>query len=181
MSRKVRSVARVRKRRDHVDAPYTIVCDTREQAPYSFEGFHADAKDSNLPLIVPTRRACLGAGDYSLLGHESSVAVERKSLSDAFGTIGGGRDRFERELARLAEMDYAAVVIEATWERILSNPPMGSQLAPKVVLRSAMAWQQRFPSVHWWAVDGRRFGEAVTLRILERYWKDREKKNAAAD
>ncbi len=172
---------RARKKRDHVDSPYTIVRDTREQAPYSFEGFKSDAKDGNLPLIIKTCRGCLTAGDYSLIGYESRVAVERKSLSDAFGTIGGGRERFERELIRLSKMDYAAVVIEATWERILSDPPTASQLPPKVVLRSAMAWQQRFPTVHWWAVDGRRFGEAITLRILERFWRDREKENAAAE
>ena len=50
----------------------TVVVDTREQEPYSFD------TDK-----VSTVRKALPAGDYSLVGLEERVAVERKSLTDS--------------------------------------------------------------------------------------------------
>lgn len=153
-------------------APFTILVDTREQAPFSFRGFSADAKDSRCPLVVPVKTETLQTGDYSLDGMKDQVAVERKSLVDLYGTIGQGRERFERELQRLDCMDYTAVVIEAGWSAIIGRPPPQSELSPKTVYRSIIAWQQRYPYVHWWACDTRTFAERTTLRILQRFWTD---------
>lgn len=157
---------------DYAIAPFTIIIDTREQMPFSFRGFTADSKDGYKPLIVPVQTATLQTGDYSLDTMQERVAVERKSLPDLYGTIGRDRERFERELNRLNEMDFAAVVIEAGWGSIISRPPPQSELLPKVVYRSILAWQQRYPRVHWWACDTRTFAERTTLRILQRFWSD---------
>lgn len=158
--------------------PYSVIIDTREQSPYAFVGLHADARQGGRPLSIPLVMRTLRSGDYSLEGHENEVAVERKSLADFFNTIGQGRKRFERELDRLDEMathGAAFVVVEASWHTILTSPPERSQLRPKVVYRSVIAWQQRFVRVHWWMVEGRRLAEVTTLRILERFWRDRHR------
>jgi DNA excision repair protein ERCC-4 len=149
-----------------------VVIDTREQSPYSFAGLKADASDGGGELIITTRRGTLRSGDYSVRGHERRVAVERKSLADLYGTLGSGRDRFERELQRLAGYHYAAVVVEAEWSEILTAPPPRSKLNPKTIFRSVLAWQQRYPAVHWWMVAGRAMGEVTTFRILERFVKE---------
>jgi DNA excision repair protein ERCC-4 len=149
--------------------PGVVVIDRREKAPYPFTGFRTGADQGRRPLVVPTRTVSLLAGDYSLAGFESRVAVERKSLADLYRTVGQGRERFQRELERLNDMTSAFVVIEAGWDTILDSPPAESRLPPKVVLQSVIAWQQRFGRVHWWAVPGRRLGEVVTLRVLERF------------
>ena len=155
-----------------VVTPYTVVVDTREQDPYLFLDVRADARAGNRLLTVPLIMRGLPSGDYSLEGHEVTLAVERKSLADLFGTVGRGRQRFERELARLDTMPVAAVVVEATWDEIIRRPPAYSRLRPKVIHRSVIAWQQRYPRVHWWTAPGRRFAELTTLRILERFWTD---------
>lgn len=121
----------------------------------------------------------LRQGDYSLWGCHDRVAVERKSKADLFATLGQGRDRFERELERMASLEFAAVVVEAEWSEVLSDPPRHSDLNPKTVFRSVIAWQQRNPWIHWWFVGGRRMGEVTTLRILERFWKDQKQKSPA--
>lgn len=142
-----------------------IIVDTREQKPYDFA------------CIVPrpaVEVATLGAGDYSLKGFEDQVAIERKSLIDAFGTFGNGRKRFERELERLAKLRFAAVIIEADWDTIVLRPPARSQLQPKTVVSSIAAWCQRY-QVHFWTCPNRAFAEKYTFRLLERFWKDREK------
>lgn len=153
----------------------TVLVDNREQHPYAFAGLVADRRQGGGPLVVPTRTVCLATGDYSLDGYADRVAVERKSLNDLFHTLSQGRDRFERELARLNEMDVAAVMVEAEWSAVFTDPPRFSHLEPKTVFRSVLAWCQRFPRVHWYPVPDRAFGEAATLRILERFLRERER------
>jgi hypothetical protein len=151
---------------------FTVVVDTREQHPFTFQGLTGDASSESRPLIVPTRPGTLESGDYSVEGLEHAVAVERKSLADLYGTIGAGRDRFVRELERLDRMEFAAVVIEGGWPSIIGNPPPQSKITPKIVYRSIIAWGQRFPRVHWWPCPTRTFAERTTFRILQRFWTD---------
>ena len=73
---------------------YIVAVDTREQKPYRFP--HSEVKT-------------LATGDYSIVGLEDQVAIERKSKEDAYSSLGQGRDRFERELERLSKFDYAAI------------------------------------------------------------------------
>jgi ERCC4-type nuclease len=122
----------------------------------------------------------LPTGDYSLEGYADRVAVERKTLADLYTTLGQGRERFECELQRLAAMQLGFVVVEADWRTIVRRPPAFSRLNPKTVYRSVIAWQQRFPNVHWWACPNRRFAEVTTLRVLERFQKDAAAPDAAA-
>jgi ERCC4-type nuclease len=223
---------------DYEITPYTIIVDSREQSPYSFKGFKCDAAKKGRPLLVCTEVAGLKSGDYSLKGFEDRIAVERKSLQDFYGTLGQGRERFERELVRLSVMDFAAVVVEADWPTILSRTcgdcgGVGavievtqslvltltghalrlcgadcvyqlarrvmkeqrdlrkcerckgtgqlkaveqSNLNPKTIYRSVIAWQQRYPRIHWWMMPTRGFAERTVLRILERFWKDEQER-----
>ena len=85
-----------------------IAIDTREQEPYGFD-----------PARVATVRRALPAGDYSLAGRETEVAIERKSLEDLVGTAIHARERFARELRRLAAYDFACVVVEASMGDLL--------------------------------------------------------------
>jgi DNA excision repair protein ERCC-4 len=143
--------------------PLCIIQDTREQTPYTF------ACISPPPLVEV---ATLASGDYSLKGLEDRVAVERKSLADTFGTFGQGRERFERELSRLAQMRYAAVMIEASWEQIIHRPPRRSRLNPKTIHASIVAWQIRYRTIHFWDCPNRIFAERTTYRLLKRFWDD---------
>lgn len=151
----------------------TVIRDTREQTGYGFSSLTCDASDGGGPLIVPVEVDTLRSGDYSLRGYEDQVAVERKSLPDLFGTLGQGRDRFERELERLSFFRFAAVVVEATLPDVLLSPPRHSDLNPKTIVRSVLAWQQRMPNVHWWFAGPRPLAEALTFRVLERFLKER--------
>lgn len=152
--------------------PFTIIVDTREQRPYKFAGIVGDVKDGGRLVSVPLHGDCIPAGDYSIQGWTDKVAVERKSKADLYSTLGSGRARFGRELERLDSLWWAAVVVEADWRELLQEPPPYSRLLPKTVYRSVVAWQMRFPSVHWWMCPGREFAERTTFRLLERFWKE---------
>lgn len=86
----------------------TVVVDTREQEPYSFD-----------PDRIEVERRALPAGDYSIAGGEDRVAVERKSLEDLVETLIRGRDRFRRELRLLEAYEFACVVVEGELREVL--------------------------------------------------------------
>lgn len=110
---------------DRSDEPlfsdFTVVIDTREQAAFSFTGHRATAKKKHRPLVVQTVIATLKTGDYSLVGFEDRITIERKSLADAYATFSHERERFERELLRMAKYENAHVVVEADWPMVLSR------------------------------------------------------------
>ena len=87
----------------------TIVVDTREQSPWAFEDHPAE--------VV---RAKLDAGDYAVLLDGRPVGVvERKKKSDfASGLM---RGRALPQLAALARLPRAAVVVESSYARVLNS------------------------------------------------------------
>lgn len=97
----------------------TIVIDTREQNPLPIK------TDAHVKTITNT----LSVGDYSLLGHETKIAIERKSLTDLFGTLGKGHKRFRRELERAKKYNYFAIVIEGDYDRILEKSFDGAKFS----------------------------------------------------
>lgn len=111
-----------------------IIIDNREQLPFTFERFTG----------VVIERGTLPTGDYSLPGHESRIACERKEVSDLIACLqGGNRERFERELARGSCMVHFAVLVEATLEDI-GHGRYRSNMKPKAALQSIFAFMIRY-------------------------------------
>ena len=105
----------------------TIIIDTREQEPYSFDS----------RLVAAVRRA-LPAGDYSVEGLEDRVAVERKALDDFVSTVIYARQRFRNELRALAGYRAACVVVEAGVTDVLLKRYRG-EAHPNAVLGNALS------------------------------------------
>ncbi|MDP2162431.1 MAG: ERCC4 domain-containing protein [Flavobacterium sp.] len=78
---------------------FTIIVDTREQAPFKFK-----------EQKVITKK--LDTGDYSVMGFESVIAIERKSGSDFLGSITTGRERFKDCLLRLQGLERGYIIVE---------------------------------------------------------------------
>ncbi|HQU46597.1 MAG TPA: ERCC4 domain-containing protein, partial [Pirellulales bacterium] len=154
--------------------PFIVLIDHREQLPYSFADLPPKAAWRGR-LIVPTERITLVTGDYTICGLEDRFSLERKELSDLFGTIGQARQRFEAELERLNAMEFAAVIVEATlreaWNPAAIDPEWRSRLSPRSVEGSIVAWEIRYPRVHWWHVGDRRAGEVRAFEAMEQFWK----------
>ena len=108
-------------------ARVTLIVDTREQEPWAFD-----------PTLVEIERRALPAGDYSVAGMETRVAVERKSLDDLVSTVIRDRGRFYRELRRLQEYDAACVVVEASLADLLAGRFRGAA-SPASVLGAVIA------------------------------------------
>ncbi len=104
----------------------TAVIDTREQTPLDL---------SPLQTTVGT----LTTGDYSVVGLEHVVSIERKSLPDFLGCVGTERERFDREVMRLLAFDVKALVIEATWQD-LERGEWRSRITPQAAIGSLLGW-----------------------------------------
>ena len=133
-----------------------VVIDTREQLPYKF---------GDLPTVVKK----LGAGDYSLVGFEDRVAVERKEMSDAYACVGASRQRFEACLIRLGALHRAMIVIEASIEEF-SKPPTRTVISSQQAINSYIAWSCTYRIPVLW-MPNRAWAERATLKFLTSYVK----------
>ncbi len=96
-----------------------IVIDTREQHPYSFS--------------FPTVRRKLDAGDYSIEGFETVAAIERKELNDYVQTVIYQKERFRKELAKMADYRLKAIVVEASMADVIAGRYEG-HISPQSVI-----------------------------------------------
>lgn len=150
-----------------------IIIDNREQRPILYDKVCSE-KFPDLQLEWGT----LKTGDYSIKGmhspnHPHSITIERKSLSDLFGSTGRGRARLEKEFIRMARFDHAEFVIEADLRTIFKEPPPLSRMRPKSVYRTMLAFSQRY-GVAVWPCPNRVFLEQHVYLTLRRFWDDRQ-------
>ena len=134
-----------------------IVIDTREQSPWTFDATRVDSV-----------RGTLHTGDYSLLGFEGSVVVERKSLDDWVSTIIHERERFERELARMATFDFRCVIVEGSYADVRDHI-YTSQAHPSSVFGLSVCLMVDY-SVPVLYCHDRAIASRVAERILRRWF-----------
>ena len=157
-----------------IAAPFIIAIDHREKLPSAFEGIRGDASDDHAEIATRTHTQHLATGDYSIVGLTDRVTVERKRGEELYFTLGRGRDRFRWEMDRLAELDAAAIVVEATLGDVLKYPPRESRMSAKAVFRTILAWQQKY-RVPWLFCDDRRLAEITCYRILSAFYRRESK------
>jgi ERCC4-type nuclease len=128
-----------------------IAIDTRERYPYRFVRQRTD-----------TLRAALPAGDYAIRDPAGGIlaAVERTSLADLAGSLNDGTIVFE--LARLAELPWAAVVIEDRYSSLLRHPRSPAGFLPDLLARV----QVRYPEIPIVFMETRPLAEEWTYRYL---------------
>ncbi len=139
-----------------------IICDSREQQPLDFRQYDAE--------VV---RTGLKTGDYSVLGFENRIALERKGLDDLVGCLmGDNRRRFERELTRARELEYFAVVCEADLGDIAGHR-YRSQIRPHAVMQSILAFSIRHRAPFIWAGDRAR-AAYIVYWLLQKFQREHE-------
>jgi DNA excision repair protein ERCC-4 len=137
-----------------------ILVDTREQAPFTFQGYEVAPEPATLPV-----------GDYSLPGFTDRVTIERKELNDLVSCLmNSNRDRFERELARGRHYDLFAMVVEANLADV-SQGRYRSDMKPQAALQSIITFQVRYRLSIVWA-GNRKGAEYVTHSLLSKYLRE---------
>ena len=116
----------------------TILIDTREQTPFSFERFPN--------WIAGEERRTLRVGDYSIEGMEKLLILERKSLSDLITTLMQNRSRFFEMCEKMTKFRWRALIVEASYEEIKTVYPKELQTMahPNAVSGSLDALEAKF-------------------------------------
>jgi hypothetical protein len=154
--------------------PFTIVIDTNEQYPFAFTSIRNKSGDR---VQVRTRTRPLytvGGGDYTIDGMEDLVQLERKG-DDLPSSLAQRREAFEGEIRRLSEAcEFAAVIVEHPWSFFLRDEH-GYGMSGKAIHRTVTAWQVAYPGVHWWFCESRVHAENVAFRLLDCFWRSKQR------
>ncbi len=141
-----------------------IIIDTREQRPFDFKRYK-----------IEVIRDTLSVGDYSIVGFEDRVSIERKELGDLINCLmGSNRARFERELQKLRFFEMKAVVVESSLEDIAQGQ-YRSEMKPHAALQSISAFMVRY-QVPFLFCGGREGAEYMTHSLLAKYAAEIEKR-----
>ncbi|MFB6227200.1 MAG: ERCC4 domain-containing protein [Halobacteriales archaeon] len=150
--------------------PGTILRDTREQRPWTFEDYP-----------VETRDATLSTGDYALPAHcthdpdtdtyHPQYAVERKSGHDFLTALTWERDRFKREIQRAAQWTQPlSVVIETSCQTLLCNRGCMAwrDVHPNQVAGTVASWTSHY-NVAFHFAESRQRAQLCTFLLLVRH------------
>lgn len=102
------------------------IIDTREQLPLDLTPLHVTS-------------GTLATGDYSVVGLEHLIAIERKGAEDMLACIGRERERFDREIQRLLAYPVRAIVVEAGWQFFERGEWRGN-VTPNQAIGSLLGW-----------------------------------------
>lgn len=134
--------------------------DSREQRPYEFKS--------------PSEVGTVPVGDYSIMGLEDQVAIERKELGDLINCLSHDRERFERELFKGRSLDYFCLVIEASLSD-MANGHYRSDMSSKSAVQSLLAFSIRYRLPIFFA-ESREYGQRITESLLLKYIRELEMK-----
>jgi ERCC4-type nuclease len=118
---------------------FTIIVDTREQQPWTFEEY-----------VVANKK--LDTGDYSIEGLQDVFVIERKkSINEIANNI--IEPRFKDVLARLGQLKYSFLLLEFSMTDVLYYP-VGSNLpkrlwdkvkiTPAFIMKNILDWQLKY-------------------------------------
>ncbi|NBX73233.1 MAG: hypothetical protein EBQ89_02925 [Alphaproteobacteria bacterium] len=118
---------------------FTIIIDTREQQPWSFEDY-----------VVANKK--LDTGDYSIEGLQDVFAIERKkSINEIANNI--IEPRFKDVVHRMSQLKYSFFLLEFSMNDVL-NYPVGSNLpkrmwdkvriTPAFIMKNILDWQLKY-------------------------------------
>jgi hypothetical protein len=131
-----------------------IIVDSREQKPFHFKGY----------TLIESK---LEYGDYSIHPN-NKLAVERKSLSDLYGTLSGGKERFEREIEKAKKLEgYIVVVVESTLNNMMYQKQKFGKASGEFIAHNMRQLLRKYDNLQFVFCDGREEARNRTLHILE--------------
>lgn len=142
----------------HVPKP-TAVIDSQEHMGYTFERFS--------DWFAGTIRKRLPIGDYTILGLEDEVAIERKTLPDLVKSIIQERKDFIKKCEGLSNFKKKCIVIEGSMTT-LKTPYEDSCAHPNAVLGSLLAAQERW-EIPFYFLDNFLLAEEFVASMLSKY------------
>jgi len=129
-----------------------IIQDTREQVPIF------------TPSDVIIERG-LKTGDYSIVGFEDKVTIERKSIPDLYGSV--KRERFEKVIARMKKMEWAGLMIEGKEDDVMKQQMFG-KIVPRQVYGALTSYE--IQGIHIYYAGSKLDAQDWILSRLVKFW-----------
>ena len=146
---------------------FTAIADTREQQPLEFDSPYIDS------VVVKK----LDTGDYSIVGLEDMLCIERKNgIAEFYRNI--TQERFENELERMRAFKYRFLVLECSLSEVMDVPySLGlnkkqtemCKLKPKYVLMKISEIQVNY-GVHVVFAETREGVTEIVTNIMKRVY-----------
>jgi ERCC4-type nuclease len=133
---------------------FVIVVDTREQYPLF----------DPIPKGLAVIRDTVKIGDYTIMGLETKVAIERKCESDFFSYIGSERIKTTKKLEAMSNMYFSALVIQVD-EYDLYNPSIPTKLTHEHVRGFLKCIRVKY-GIHYYMNEDREMLERYVLDSL---------------
>jgi hypothetical protein len=118
----------------HIPKP-TVVIDSAEHMGYRFERF--------TNWFAGTIRRRLRIGDYTILGMEHEIAVERKTTLDLVKSVIHERTEFIKKCEKLSTLRKRCLVVEGSLSAV-KTPYEETRAHPNAVLGTLLAAQERW-------------------------------------
>jgi ERCC4-type nuclease len=115
---------------------FCILVDTQEWTKN-----HNGYKFDDLKIDTIYRNLGHHGADYSILGFEHDIRIERKSQEDFYGSIGYGRERFDKTIEELKKLEFAGLVIEAAEEDLLHPELTYSNISANSVYGTLISYE----------------------------------------
>ena len=142
-----------------------------------------DSREQSAFDLTPLRQetATLATGDYTLAAAPDYCVIERKTGSDLLGCIGAGRERFERELARLRGFSRKVVLVESKYVDLLNDTR--SKINPAAIAGSIASWTGKYAPFMFCGnrVDAEDFCRRFLMTAARELWSQAESFRKAID
>jgi len=154
--------------------PFTVLIDSREQLPWTFDGIVISGRRWQ----IRTQVATLATGDYSILGCENLLTIERKSVADLLGCVAGPehsreKRKHERMRAMIDRGGFARVVIEGDLSATvdwLNDPTCERGIHPNSIFGCHATWDRTLAPWCW--AGSRRAAEVIAFWMMLDWWQD---------
>jgi len=132
---------------------FVLIVDSNEQDP-----LFLPRPMPGLKLI----RKHLPVGDYSILGFESEISLERKSVSDLYGSLFSDWDRELAKLTKLSAFDHKWLMIEGSEDQVLRwqeytgvhpNSMRGRLTSIEIRLKIPVHYEPKRDRLERWVLD----------------------------
>jgi len=148
-----------------------IIQDTREKKDKFFFYSYSDVE-----LVV----TCLKTGDYSIVGYEDKITIDRKCSTQELQICFGQQwKRFHRELERMSSFDEAYIMCSFPYEHLLIFPNKSGipfsklkyiKMTGSFLRKRIYTIEEEFPNIKFLFNDTQEDAEHRTYEILRNYY-----------
>lgn len=108
--------------------------------------------------------------DYSVVGFEDQIRIERKSQTDFYSSIGYGRERFNKTIEEMKGLEFAGLVIEAPEEDLLHPELTYSNISANSVYATIISY--KIKGIHIYC-GTRKNCRMMLVNLLIKFYKEK--------